>query len=418
MGFWRDTGTGISSRHAEYCLKRFDYLKSDADLPSLRSPALKERIKDPNLILTAVTTATAERLDIEMLIAKLASSDKPGQRPVTSNDVFLYPNGMAAIYAVIRAIEALDSEGGVAIYGWLYSESLKLIKRGAWSNLLYYGWGSKKELDELEGTLAGGTHIKALLCELPGNPLLNSVDLHRLRALADKYHFLIVCDETVGTFVNTDLLPYVDLLVTSLTKMFSGGCDVMGGSVVVNPQSIDRDAIHGKLKEQYEDTYFPGDIGTMQYNSIDFVQRVYRSNKSAVSIAQLLANHSSVKELHYPLFGPTVHLYERYRRLNGGYGHLMSIVFHKPQSAECFYDALNVCKGSSFGTNFTLAIPYVQLAHFHEQDWAESYGVAKHIIRLSVGLEKQDLLMKVMLQALTAVEILEQSSRGGENPKM
>jgi hypothetical protein len=30
MGFWRDTGTGISTRHAEFCLSQFDYLVSDS----------------------------------------------------------------------------------------------------------------------------------------------------------------------------------------------------------------------------------------------------------------------------------------------------------------------------------------------------------------------------------------------------
>jgi cystathionine gamma-synthase len=30
MGFWRDTGTGISTRHAEFSLSQFDYLVSDS----------------------------------------------------------------------------------------------------------------------------------------------------------------------------------------------------------------------------------------------------------------------------------------------------------------------------------------------------------------------------------------------------
>lgn len=53
--------------------------------------------------------------------------------------------------------------------------------------------------------------------------------MHRLRRLADEYDFLIICDETVGTFINTDLLPYVDVLMTSLTKIYSGFSDVLAG---------------------------------------------------------------------------------------------------------------------------------------------------------------------------------------------
>jgi cystathionine gamma-synthase len=71
--------------------------------------------------------------------------------------------------------------------------------------------------------------VLALFTEFPSNPHLRSANLPRLRALADKYDFLLVIDDTVGTFANVDVLPYADVLVTSLTKMFSGYANVMGG---------------------------------------------------------------------------------------------------------------------------------------------------------------------------------------------
>jgi cystathionine gamma-synthase len=71
--------------------------------------------------------------------------------------------------------------------------------------------------------------ILALFTEFPSNPLLRSANLPRLRALADKYDFLIVIDETIGNFVNVEVLPYADMVVSSLTKIFSGASNVMGG---------------------------------------------------------------------------------------------------------------------------------------------------------------------------------------------
>lgn len=47
--------------------------------------------------------------------------------------------------------------------------------------------------------------------------------------MADKYDFVVVCDDTIGTAVNVNVIPYVDVLCTSLTKLFSGACNVMGG---------------------------------------------------------------------------------------------------------------------------------------------------------------------------------------------
>ena len=52
-----------------------------------------------------------------------------------------------------------------------------------------------------------------------------------------------------------------------------------------------------------------------------------------------------------------------------------------------FYDALQLAKGPSLGTNFTLCCPYTLLAHFTELPWAADYGVSSRLIRVSVGLE-------------------------------
>lgn len=91
-------------------------------------------------------------------------------------------------------------------------------------------------------------------------------------------------------------------------------------------------------------------------------------------------------------------------RKNGGYGNVLSIIFHHAHTAEHFYNILNVCKGSSFGTNFTLAIPYVQLANYWNREKVPKYGVPQHIIRLSVGLEDIDHLLEVISTALKEVE--------------
>lgn len=89
--------------------------------------------------------------------------------------------------------------------------------------------GEDKDIDDLETKLKEGERILALFCEVPSNPLLKTPDLKRLRQLADDYDFLIVVDETIGNFCNVSVLPYADMVVSSLTKIFSGDCNVMGG---------------------------------------------------------------------------------------------------------------------------------------------------------------------------------------------
>jgi cystathionine gamma-synthase len=103
----------------------------------------------------------------------------------------------------------------------------------------------------------------------------------------------------------------------------------------------------------------------------------------------------------------TAHLYERYRRPNGGHGYLLSFLFRNPVSAVVFYDSLDICKGPNVGTNFSLALPYAQLSHALELDWAESQGVPRHIVRISVGLELEELLIARIDDALLEVEKFE-----------
>ena len=98
------------------------------------------------------------------------------------------------------------------------------------------GHGLDADIDELETILEKESKrdpttppILALFTEFPSNPLLRSADLPRLRGLADRYEFLIVIDETIGNFVNVEVLSYADVVVSSLSKIFSGQSNVMGG---------------------------------------------------------------------------------------------------------------------------------------------------------------------------------------------
>lgn len=104
-----------------------------------------------------------------------------------------------------------------------------MLKQSNWGKVSFYHYGDIGDLDDLEASLASGRRICALFCEFPNNLLLELPDLHRIRALADKYCFVIVCDDSVSTPINTDLFPFVDIRVTSLTKMFSGACNVTAG---------------------------------------------------------------------------------------------------------------------------------------------------------------------------------------------
>jgi cystathionine gamma-synthase len=207
-------------------------------------------------------------------------------------------------------------------------------------------------------------------------------------------------DETIGTFANINVLPLADMVVSSLTKIFSGDCNVMGGSAVVNPRGRYYAQLQAAMRRQYQDTYWAEDAIFMERNSRDFSGRIGRINANAEAICDELASSPLVRRVYYPKVNESRPNYEQCKLPTGGYGGLLSAVFHEKATAVVFYDALQTAKGPSLGTNFTLASPYVVLAHYNELDWAAGLGVAPDLIRISVGLEETRHLVRVFSEAL------------------
>ena len=119
---------------------------------------------------------------------------------------------------------------------FLYLDTLKVLE--SWGPGTHiFKVGGEHEADELIGLLRtsrdAGTPVRALWCEFPSNPLLRSPPLARLRELADEYDFLIAIDDTLGAFDNVDVLPFADIILTSLSKVFSGTANVLGGRCAV-----------------------------------------------------------------------------------------------------------------------------------------------------------------------------------------
>jgi len=109
-----------------------------------------------------------------------------------------------------------------------YLDTLKIQEKFG-PGVHFLGNGTKEELDFLEYDILTKEKISAVYCEFPSNPLLKSADVQRLRQLADEYGFLFIIDETVGNFVNVQVLEECDIIASSLTKIFSGDSNVMGG---------------------------------------------------------------------------------------------------------------------------------------------------------------------------------------------
>ncbi|PFH48661.1 hypothetical protein AMATHDRAFT_76597 [Amanita thiersii Skay4041] len=385
-----------------------------------------------------------------------ACSDKGATTVVTSSrgvmdvkegDVYLLSTGMSAIWTAHQVLLGVGPAAKSVCFGFPYTDTLKILQK--WGPGCYFlGHGLDSDIDELEALLERETTqnpdqrpIMALFTEFPSNPLLRSADLPRLRALAAKYDFAIVVDETIGSIMNVEVLQYADVVVSSLTKIFSGEANVMGGSLILNPHGRYYQALKQYLDATFEDTYFDEDAIFLERNSRDFKRRIRRINGNTEAVCDFLRSRSTsggcslpntvIKEVFYPKYITPQH-YEHCRikgekgiaiptavkegkgAEEGGYGGLFSLTFVSRVASEAFFDALPCYKGPSLGTNFTLACPYTILAHYAELDWAQGYGVEPGLVRVSVGMEDRDLLLNWFETALSAAE--EEHAKAGCAP--
>ncbi|OQD88941.1 hypothetical protein PENANT_c003G03506 [Penicillium antarcticum] len=341
--------------------------------------------------------------DAELPEALETASSEGRVAGISEDDVLLHPSGMSAIFNAHQTLLATRGELPSICFGFPYTDTLKILQK--WGpGCVFYGHGSSEDLDDLESRLEAGERFLGLFTEAPGNPLLKTPDLKRIRALADQYNFAIVVDETISNFININVLHLADIVVSSLTKIFSGDSNVMGGSAVLNPHGQYYSALKKIYDRDFEDIYWAEDAVFLERNSRDFMSRIDKINSTSENITAMLKESPLVKDVYYPKYSPTKPLYDGLRNPNGGYGGLFSVTFHSTDEAIAFYDTLEVLKGPSLGTNFTLSSPYVLLAHYGELDWARSFDVDPDLVRISVGLEEVSDLRARVQRALDAVQ--------------
>jgi len=380
--YWQHCGELISSRHAEAVMQELDRRRDGAWCGE-------------DAVALELGAAAGAREALCRRVAEMSNSDP--------RNTFLYPTGMAAISAAHRCLNRHNSPPGggrrAIMFGFPYLDTLKLLARPELGGgVIFLGFGDEGDFDELERVVRSEP-ISGVFMEFPTNPLLLSPDMARMRQLADEFGFPIVIDDTIGG-QNVDVLSRggADVVCTSLTKQFSGTGNVMGGSLTLAAHSAHAASLHRSLAVDHEELLFEPDAAVLLEASLDCEERMARVNATAEKLADFLAAHPNVRAVHYPKFS-TPEFYHQRMRPGGGYGGLLSIILDAGHS-ERMFDALDVPKGPGFGTRFTLVGPYTMLAHYHELEWAETYGVSANLVRVWVGLESADELIATFKDAL------------------
>ena len=348
--FWQHAGLIVSSRRA------------DAALQGRRENA---------------TEATEARNELTTRLAKLYDC--------APEDELLMPSGMAAQFAAFRIVTDRRPNQRTTQLGFPYVDTLKIQRKfGAGAHLISQLDGCETEL----ARILAAEPLAGVFAEFPGNPLLGCADMPRLTPLLRQHGVPLIADDVIGTPFNLNLAPHADLIATSLTKYIVGTCDAMGGALICNPSSPYYAELKAAARAMHEELLWGEDAAVLAAQSRTFVERMKQHNTNGLFIAEKLRAHPGVERVWYPKWENAA-AYESLRRADGGYGALLSFLpRNAATTAPRIFDAMQICKGPSLGTVFSLACPFTLLAHYTELDWAESCGVPRHLIRLSVGLEE------------------------------
>ena len=310
-----------------------------------------------------------------------------------AEDIFIYENGMAAIFASFRAVSNIRPGKKTLQLEFPYVDTLK-IQNSFGNGVVYLNEAMGESLDEALRRITKG-EFSAVYCEAPSNPLLRTVDIKAVSKACREGGVPLIIDDTIASVLNIKLDQYADLISTSLTKWVSGKGDVMAGQLTVCKSSpfysdfreiLDADCPEGSRM-------FASDARVLARNISGFRQRMKQCNTNGEKVAAMLNEHPAIEKVWYPKF-TTPELYDTLRREDGGYGALISFVLKNRKKSAKFFDALKVSKGPSLGMEFSLACPYTLLAHYDELEWVEGCGVERDLIRISCGTET-DLLDRV-----------------------
>ncbi|KAG7813654.1 hypothetical protein KL921_001200 [Ogataea angusta] len=413
--YWQHAGEGVSSRLGEYVLNEMgEKLESTAAKGRRPSSGRNSRSSISSLqnnqeYSTFVEERFGRNLDLRfakeakaILRNRIASHISP---ELGDDNVYLCCSGMNAIFLahqmLLKTLQKRDQKS--VCFGFPYVDTLNILKKWG-AGVHFYGFGDDNSLDALEKRLEDGEPILSLFCECPSNPLLKTPDLIRIKKLADKYDFAVVVDDTVGNITNIDVISHCDIVTSSLTKVFSGDSNVMGGSLVLNPASRYYNIFKDYLTKNFEDNLWDQDAIYLERNSRDFEARSKKINNNAVQVLEFFEQSPLLERVYYPSTMPSKKHYDALKKPDGGYGGLMSIVFKEQTDAVCFFNNVKLSKGPSLGTNFTLICPYSILAHYQELDVIEQWGVDRNLVRLSIGLEPTQELLATLKEALDTAE--------------
>ncbi|MFC7395292.1 cystathionine beta-lyase [Scopulibacillus cellulosilyticus] len=310
---------------------------------------------------------------------------------------FAFASGMAAISTALMILSKGDhlliSED---VYGGTYRFVTKVLPRFGVDHTFV-------DMTQLENVAANiQDNTKVIYIETPSNPLMKIADIQGIAKLAKENDCLTFVDNTFMTpILQKPLELGADVVLYSATKFISGHSDCIAGLAVAGNKELAEQIYF--LQNTIGAVLGPDDSWLVLRGLKTLYVRMAQSSRSAQQIAEFLSNHPAVKEVYYPGLnnhpGWAVH-----RAQSHGPGAVLSFSLTDEQAVRSFtqHAEITVFSVSLGAVESILSYPAKMSHAAMPKEEREKRGITDGLLRLSVGLENPDDIIKDFEAALHA----------------
>ena len=311
-----------------------------------------------------------------------------------------FASGLAAINTVLSLFKSGDR---LVVSDNIYGGTFRILDNVFKNFGITYEIVDTSDLEKVKTAISDD--VKAIYIETPANPLLTVTDIKAVAEIAQKEGKLLIVDNTFLTpYLQRPLTLGADIVIHSGTKYLGGHSDTISGFVVVNDKKL-ADRLY-YLQNAIGGVLAPWDSFLVIRGIKTLGVRMERHVKNANKIAHWLNESEYVSKVYYPGL-ETDPGYEIHKKQADGPGAMISFVLDKKYDYRKFFESIRlVTLAESLGGVESLACHPASMTHAAiPKEVREKVGIVDELIRLSVGIEDVDDLIKDLEQAILNSEV-------------
>ncbi|MBY6161831.1 O-succinylhomoserine sulfhydrylase [Mameliella alba] len=317
-----------------------------------------------------------------------------------AEDGFACASGMAAVSGALTSM--LKAGDHVVSARALFGSCLYVLEDVLTRFGVEVTFVDGEDLSQWEAAIRPDT--KAVFFESMSNPTLQLVDIAGVAALAHKVGATVIVDNVFSTPVYSKAIKQgADLVVYSTTKHVDGQGRCLGGVILGT-----REHIRGVVEPYMKHTggsMSPFNAWVMLKGLETVGLRVRAQTEGAVAVAEALTDHPKIARMIYPGHSSHPQHALAQRQLGAG-GTLVSFeIAGGKEAAFRFLNALEIIIiSNNLGDAKSIATHPATTTHQRlKPEQRAALGIGDGMIRLSVGIEDAQDLVRDIQQALDAV---------------